>query len=146
MSLPVWQRKKDWVIRGHSLWKNMWHSAASRKGRAVLYKASTDHVPYLLVMLSAAPRFHGRPREPEARSRGILLVHTRRMFLHPIENAYQGDRDILFDTPGKQTYTTCAGETGSRLWRLTSSATTAQVRLFADFPPSQNGIPENDIS
>jgi len=38
-------------------------------GRAALYKASTDHVPYLLVMLSAAPRFHGRPREPEARSR-----------------------------------------------------------------------------
>src|SRR5438876_37121 len=89
MSLPVWQRKKDWVIRGHSLWKNMWHSAASRKGRAVLYKASTDHVPYLLVMLSAAPRFHGRPREPEARSRNTPRMYPASMPLRiflPLQN------------------------------------------------------------
>src|SRR5438552_11229082 len=55
--------------------------AAREERRSIKHPLTMSYPP---VMLSAAPRFHGRPREPEARSRGILLAHTRRMFLHPI--------------------------------------------------------------
>src|SRR5439155_15363844 len=57
--------------------------------RAALYKASTDHVPYPPVMLSAAPRFHGRPREPEARSRNTPRMCPASMPLRiflPLQN------------------------------------------------------------
>jgi hypothetical protein len=85
-------------------------------------------------------RFLGKASVSENRSRASGPGWTENSSRWPIEDVNQGDRDILFDTRGKPTYTTCAREDREPFVAADESATCPGSMILRIFPPSQIGI------